>query len=90
MKSLLPSGHQKTTWTHFVTLITLNSQLVLFLLFTCRGGRFVVFDHAAFSDVRGEKCEMKLHGTNKNVFRLFLLQNYQGKRVEFLFRTETQ
>ncbi|XP_069705887.1 rho guanine nucleotide exchange factor 5 [Phaenicophaeus curvirostris] len=53
------------------------------------GGRFVVFDHAAFSDVRGEKCEMKLHGTNKNVFRLFLLQNYQGKRVEFLFRTDT-
>ncbi|XP_051481152.1 rho guanine nucleotide exchange factor 5 [Apus apus] len=53
------------------------------------GGRFVVFDHAAFSDVRGEKCEMKLHGANKNVFRLFLLQNYQGKRVEFLFRTET-
>uniref|UniRef100_A0A663M5K9 Rho guanine nucleotide exchange factor 5 n=1 Tax=Athene cunicularia TaxID=194338 RepID=A0A663M5K9_ATHCN len=53
------------------------------------GGRFVVFDHAAFLDVRGEKCEMKLHGTNKNVFRLFLLQNYQGKRVEFLFRTET-
>ncbi|XP_010148412.1 PREDICTED: rho guanine nucleotide exchange factor 5-like [Eurypyga helias] len=53
------------------------------------GGRFVVFDHAAFSDVRGEKCEMKLHGTNKNVFRLFLLQNYQGNRVEFLFRTET-
>ncbi|XP_017941732.2 rho guanine nucleotide exchange factor 5 [Manacus vitellinus] len=53
------------------------------------GGRFVVFDHAAFSDVRGEKCEMKLHGANKNVFRLFLLQNYQGKRVEFLFRTDT-
>ncbi|XP_074010735.1 rho guanine nucleotide exchange factor 5 [Numenius arquata] len=53
------------------------------------GGRFVVFDHAAFSEVRGEKCEIKLHGTNKNVFRLFLLQNNQGKRVEFLFRTET-
>ncbi|XP_019337748.1 rho guanine nucleotide exchange factor 5 isoform X2 [Alligator mississippiensis] len=53
------------------------------------GGRFVVFDHAAFSDVRGEKCEVKLHGANKNVFRLFLLQNNQGKRVEFLFRTET-
>lgn len=52
-------------------------------------GRFVVFDHAAFSDVRGEKCEMKLHGTNKNIFRLFLLKNNQGKRVEFLFRTET-
>ncbi|XP_029767524.1 rho guanine nucleotide exchange factor 5-like [Terrapene carolina triunguis] len=53
------------------------------------GGRFVVFDHAAFSDVRGEKCEMKLHGANKNLFRLFLLKNNQGKRVEFLFRTET-
>ncbi|KAM7055642.1 uncharacterized protein M8220_002389 isoform 3-T6 [Acridotheres tristis] len=53
------------------------------------GGRFVVFDHAAFSYVRGEKCEMKLHGANKNLFRLFLLQNNQGKRVEFLFRTET-
>ncbi|KAM9172266.1 uncharacterized protein ACDP82_017137 [Pangshura tecta] len=53
------------------------------------GGRFVVFDHAAFSDVRGEKCEMKLHGPNKNLFRLFLLKNNQGKRVEFLFRTET-
>ncbi|TFJ98539.1 Glycogen [Platysternon megacephalum] len=53
------------------------------------GGRFVVFDHAAFSYVRGEKCEMKLHGANKNVFRLFLLKNNQGKRVEFLFRTET-
>lgn len=50
----------------------------------------MVFDHAAFSDVRGEKCEVKLHGANKNVFRLFLLQNNQGKRVEFLFRTETQ
>uniref|UniRef100_A0A8C0GPG7 Rho guanine nucleotide exchange factor 5 n=1 Tax=Chelonoidis abingdonii TaxID=106734 RepID=A0A8C0GPG7_CHEAB len=53
------------------------------------GGRFVVFDHAAFSDVLGEKCEMKLHGPNKNLFRLFLLKNNQGKRVEFLFRTET-
>ncbi|XP_034640676.1 rho guanine nucleotide exchange factor 5-like [Trachemys scripta elegans] len=53
------------------------------------GGRFVVFDHAAFSDVRGEKCEMKLHGTNKNLFRLFLLKNNQGKSVQFLFRTET-
>uniref|UniRef100_A0ABM5GHA4 Uncharacterized protein isoform X1 n=2 Tax=Pogona vitticeps TaxID=103695 RepID=A0ABM5GHA4_9SAUR len=53
-------------------------------------GRFIVFDYAASSDVRGEKCEMKLHGTNKNVFRLFLLRNHQGKKVEFLFRTETQ
>ncbi|XP_067325038.1 uncharacterized protein [Anolis sagrei] len=53
-------------------------------------GRFIVFDYAASSDVRGEKCEMKLHGANKNVFRLFLLQNNQGKKVEFLFRTEIQ
>ncbi|XP_063164439.1 uncharacterized protein LOC134500896 [Candoia aspera] len=53
-------------------------------------GRFIVFDYAAASDVRGEKCEMKLHGANKNLFRLFLLQNNQGKKVEFLFRTETQ
>ncbi|XP_058046165.1 uncharacterized protein LOC131201864 isoform X2 [Ahaetulla prasina] len=53
-------------------------------------GRFIVFDYAASSDVRGEKCEMKLHGDNKNLFRLFLLQNNQGKKVEFLFRTETQ
>ncbi|XP_054856796.1 rho guanine nucleotide exchange factor 5 [Eublepharis macularius] len=53
-------------------------------------GHFTVFDYAASSEVRGEKCEMKLHGANKNVFRLFLLQNNQGKKVEFLFRTETQ
>ncbi|XP_039224512.1 rho guanine nucleotide exchange factor 5-like isoform X2 [Crotalus tigris] len=53
-------------------------------------GRFIVFDYAASSHVRGEKCEMKLHGDNKNLFRLFLLQNNQGKKVEFLFRTETQ
>ncbi|XP_060110231.1 rho guanine nucleotide exchange factor 5 isoform X2 [Heteronotia binoei] len=53
-------------------------------------GHFIVFDYAASSEVRGEKCEMKLHGANKNVFRLFLLQNNQGKKVEFLFRTETQ
>ncbi|XP_077166105.1 rho guanine nucleotide exchange factor 5 isoform X2 [Paroedura picta] len=53
-------------------------------------GHFIVFDYAASSEVRGEKCEMKLHGANKNVFRLFLLQNHQGKKVEFLFRTETQ
>ncbi|KAL7976324.1 hypothetical protein Chor_002543 [Crotalus horridus] len=52
-------------------------------------GRFIVFDYAASSHVRGEKCEMKLHGDNKNLFRLFLLQNNQGKKVEFLFRTET-
>ncbi|KAG8142709.1 hypothetical protein E2320_005910, partial [Naja naja] len=45
-------------------------------------GRFIVFDYAASSDVRGEKCEMKLHGDNKNLFRLFLLQNNQGKKVQ--------
>ncbi|KFR15543.1 Rho guanine nucleotide exchange factor 5, partial [Opisthocomus hoazin] len=40
------------------------------------GGRFVVFDHAPSSDVRGEKCEMKLHGTNKNVFDTVRAQGY--------------
>ncbi|CAO2603454.1 Rho guanine nucleotide exchange factor 5 [Lemmus lemmus] len=54
------------------------------------GNRFLVFDHAPFSSIRGEKCEMKLHGAHKNLFRLFLLQNTQGAQVEFLFRTETQ
>ncbi|XP_039769844.1 rho guanine nucleotide exchange factor 5 [Ornithorhynchus anatinus] len=54
------------------------------------GSRFLVFDHAAFSDVRGEKCEMKLHGTHKNLFRLFLRRSNRGARTEFLFGTETQ
>ncbi|XP_075413556.1 rho guanine nucleotide exchange factor 5 [Tenrec ecaudatus] len=63
------------------------------------GGRFLVFDHAPFSEVRGEKCEMKLHGAHKNLFRLFLrhgLQDAQdlhgplGPQAEFLFSTETQ
>ncbi|XP_023389586.1 rho guanine nucleotide exchange factor 5 [Pteropus vampyrus] len=54
------------------------------------GSRFLVFDHAPFSSVRGEKCEMKLHGPHKNLFRLFLLHNTQGTQAEFLFRTETQ
>ncbi|XP_004382470.2 rho guanine nucleotide exchange factor 5 [Trichechus manatus latirostris] len=54
------------------------------------GSRFLVFDHAPFSAVRGEKCEMKLHGAHKNLFRLFLLHNTQGSQAEFLFRTETQ
>ncbi|XP_038175750.1 rho guanine nucleotide exchange factor 5 [Arvicola amphibius] len=54
------------------------------------GNRFLVFDHAPFSSIRGEKCEMKLHGAHKNLFRLFLLQNTQGTQVEFLFSTETQ
>ncbi|KAK7812162.1 hypothetical protein U0070_012865 [Myodes glareolus] len=54
------------------------------------GNRFLVFDHAPFSSIRGEKCEMKLHGAHKNLFRLFLLPNAQGAQVEFLFRTETQ
>ncbi|XP_012863005.2 rho guanine nucleotide exchange factor 5 [Echinops telfairi] len=57
------------------------------------GGRFLVFDHAPFSEVRGEKCEMKLHGAHKNLFRLFLRhgsQGAQGPQAEFLFSTETQ
>ncbi|XP_020853788.1 rho guanine nucleotide exchange factor 5 [Phascolarctos cinereus] len=54
------------------------------------GNRFLVFDHAPFSSVRGEKCEMKLHGPHKNLFRLFLRHNAQGTQAEFLFRTETQ
>ncbi|XP_045713513.1 rho guanine nucleotide exchange factor 5 [Phyllostomus hastatus] len=54
------------------------------------GSRFLVFDHAPFSAVRGEKCEMKLHGPHKNLFRLFLLHNTQGTQSEFLFSTETQ
>lgn len=56
----------------------------------CRGSRFLVFDHAPFSSIRGEKCEMKLHGPHKNLFRLFLLHNAQGTQAEFLFSTETQ
>ncbi|XP_074049578.1 rho guanine nucleotide exchange factor 5-like isoform X2 [Macrotis lagotis] len=54
------------------------------------GNRFLVFDHAPFSSIRGEKCEMKLHGPHKNLFRLFLRHNTQGNQAEFLFRTETQ
>ncbi|XP_066118616.1 rho guanine nucleotide exchange factor 5 [Saccopteryx bilineata] len=54
------------------------------------GSRFLVFDHAPFSSIRGEKCEMKLHGAHKNLFRLFLLHNTQGTQAEFLFSTETQ
>ncbi|XP_055979906.1 rho guanine nucleotide exchange factor 5 [Sorex fumeus] len=54
------------------------------------GGRFLVFDHASFSSYRGEKCEMKLHGQHKNLFRLFLRHNTQGAQAEFLFSTETQ
>nr|XP_045371776.1 rho guanine nucleotide exchange factor 5 isoform X2 [Camelus bactrianus] len=54
------------------------------------GSRFLVFDHAPFSSIRVEKCEMKLHGPHKNLFRLFLRHNVQGTRAEFLFRTETQ
>ncbi|XP_004694401.1 PREDICTED: rho guanine nucleotide exchange factor 5 [Condylura cristata] len=52
--------------------------------------RFLVFDHAPFSSVRGEKCEMKLHGAHKNLFRLFLQHSAQRSQSEFLFSTETQ
>ncbi|XP_004629151.1 rho guanine nucleotide exchange factor 5 [Octodon degus] len=54
------------------------------------GSRFLVFDHAPFSSIRGEKCEMKLHGPHKNVFRLFLRHNTESTPAEFLFRTDTQ
>lgn len=67
-----------------------NSRIWLKSLVFCRGGRFLVFDHAPFSSIRGEKCEMKLHGPHKNLFRLFLLHNTQGTQAEFLFSTETQ
>ncbi|XP_069098756.1 serine-rich adhesin for platelets-like [Pleurodeles waltl] len=52
--------------------------------------KFLVFDHARVSKVHGEKCEVKMHGNNKNLFRLILQENNQGRRVEFLLRTETQ
>lgn len=67
-----------------------NCRIGLKSLLSCRGSRFLVFDHAPFSSVRGEKCEMKLHGPHKNLFRLFLLHSTQGTQAEFLFRTETQ
>ncbi|XP_007504568.1 rho guanine nucleotide exchange factor 5 isoform X2 [Monodelphis domestica] len=54
------------------------------------GNRFLVFDHSPFSSIRGEKCEMKLHGPHKNFFRLFLRNNAHGTGAEYLFRTETQ
>ncbi|XP_069506398.1 uncharacterized protein [Ambystoma mexicanum] len=54
------------------------------------GSRFLVFDHARASKVRGEKCEMKMHGNSKNIFRLILQENNQGRSMEFLLRTETQ
>ncbi|XP_030044203.1 rho guanine nucleotide exchange factor 5 isoform X2 [Microcaecilia unicolor] len=54
------------------------------------GGRFIVFDHARASKVRGERYEMKLHAAHKNTFRLILLENNQGRNVQFLFSTETQ
>ncbi|XP_063290912.1 uncharacterized protein LOC134575545 [Pelobates fuscus] len=67
--------------------------------------RFVVFDHALSSDIRVERCEMKIHGPQKNSFRIFLRENAagtrdttsvgressgDGKETEYIFRTETQ
>ncbi|KAM5132709.1 rho guanine nucleotide exchange factor 5-like [Mantella aurantiaca] len=61
------------------------------------GGRFVVFDHA--SDFRVERCEIKLHSNQKNIFRVFLRDSaatqardfYQeGQEMQYIFRTETQ
>uniref|UniRef100_A0A8C5RBL9 DH domain-containing protein n=1 Tax=Leptobrachium leishanense TaxID=445787 RepID=A0A8C5RBL9_9ANUR len=69
------------------------------------GGRFVVFDYALFPDVRVERCEMKIHGSQKNIFRVFLREsasgarettsagrdgNPEGRETEYIFRTETQ
>ncbi|XP_053548749.1 extracellular matrix-binding protein ebh [Bombina bombina] len=67
------------------------------------GGRFVVFDYARSSDVRVERCELKIHGPQKNNFRVFLKdgaagaretggrENAQdGRETEYIFRTETQ
>ncbi|XP_075071841.1 uncharacterized protein LOC142160762 [Mixophyes fleayi] len=60
------------------------------------GGRFVVFDHA--SEFRVERCQVKLHTNQKNVFRVFLRDSAAlGREVpqdiretEYIFRTETQ
>ncbi|KAM4702757.1 uncharacterized protein WCC33_011271 [Rhinophrynus dorsalis] len=62
------------------------------------GGRFVVFDYGNAADIRVERCEMKLHGTQKNVFRVFLRESaagtkesgQEGRGTEYIFRTETQ
>ncbi|XP_043935806.1 uncharacterized protein LOC122808811 [Protopterus annectens] len=54
------------------------------------GGRFVVFDHCRSSKVKVEKCEVKLHGPQKNLLRIFLEENNQGKTAEFLLRAQKQ
>ncbi|XP_063818723.1 uncharacterized protein LOC135056899 isoform X2 [Pseudophryne corroboree] len=57
------------------------------------GGRFVVFDHS--SEFRVERCEIKLHSNQKNIFRVFLRDSAAGaaqdvRETEYIFRTETQ
>ncbi|XP_072281310.1 uncharacterized protein [Pyxicephalus adspersus] len=61
------------------------------------GGRFVVFDHA--SEYRVERCEIKLHTNQKNIFRVFLRDSaasqaregyMEGHAMQYIFRTETQ
>ncbi|XP_056385571.1 uncharacterized protein LOC130281862 [Hyla sarda] len=60
------------------------------------GGRFVVFDHS--SDFRVERCEIKLHTNQKNIFRVFLRDSaamgressQDVRETEYIFRTETQ
>lgn len=60
------------------------------------GGRFVVFDHA--SEFRVERCEIKLHTNQKNIFRIFLRDpaamgresSHDVRETEYMFRTETQ
>ncbi|XP_040217595.1 uncharacterized protein LOC120946865 [Rana temporaria] len=81
-----------------------NRQVYLHLFSDClmlsrirEGGRFVVFDHS--SDIRVERCEIKLHSNQKNIFRVFLRDSaatqardghLEGHEMQYIFRTETQ
>ncbi|XP_037374595.1 rho guanine nucleotide exchange factor 5 [Talpa occidentalis] len=85
--SVLPGQRRKLS-TRPIYLHLFNDYLLLSR--PRENNRFLVFDHAPFSSVRGEKCEMKLHGSHKNLFRLFLRPNPQRSQAEFLFSTETQ
>ncbi|XP_069835916.1 uncharacterized protein [Dendropsophus ebraccatus] len=60
------------------------------------GGRFIVFDHS--SEFRVERCEIKLHTNQKNIFRVFLRDSAamgresspDARETAYIFRTETQ
>lgn len=81
-----------------------NRQVYLHLFSDClmlsrirEGGRFVVFDHS--SDIRVERCEIKLHSNQKNIFRVFLRDSaaiqardghLESHEMQYIFRTETQ